>query len=55
MPKMKDDIKRDFFKELCQHNEELNTDIALVQRIINECGNIKYVGSSKSGHWEIVD
>lgn len=26
-----------------------------MQRIINGCGKIRYVGSSKSGHWEVIE
>lgn len=29
--------------------------IKTVQRLIKADGTIKYVGSSKSGHWEIID
>lgn len=36
MAKMKDDVKREIFRELCQHREELKTNEAFVQRIINE-------------------
>ena len=27
--------------------------VKTVQRVINDYGKIKYIGSSKSGHWEI--
>mgnify|MGYP003301026901 CR=1 FL=1 len=36
MQKMNETIKREIFRELCQHREELKTDISLVQKIINE-------------------
>lgn len=42
---MKDDMKRELFKELCQHNEELNTNAFLVQKIINE--RLKYIPHKK--------
>ena len=29
--------------------------VKTVQRIINENNNVKFVGSSKSGHWEIIE
>ena len=36
MAKMKNDLKREIFRELCQHKEELKNDVEFVQRIINE-------------------
>ena len=29
--------------------------VKTVQRIINQNNNIKFTGSSKSGHWEIIE
>ena len=29
--------------------------VKTVQRVINDYGKIKYIGSSKSGHWEIIE
>ena len=48
-------IKNDNKVTLKEMAISINKSVKTVQRIINECGNIKYVGSSKSGHWEIVD
>lgn len=42
---MNDAIKREVFKELCQHRDELATNISLVQRIINE--RLEYIPRKK--------
>lgn len=34
---------------------EIGVTIKTIQRIINKNEHIKYVGSSKTGHWEIID
>ena len=35
--------------------EAIGKTVKTVQRIINENNNVKFVGSSKSGHWEIIE
>lgn len=35
-------------------SEKLGIPVRTLQRILNSLNNIKYVGSGKSGHWEIV-
>ena len=34
--------------------EAIGKTVKTVQRIINENNNVKFVGSSKSGHWKIM-
>ena len=50
--------------ELIKENNELtrqematflNISLRTVQRIINSCKKIRYVGSAKSGHWEVLE
>ena len=34
---------------------EHNIPVRTLQRLLNEIPNLKYVGSGKSGHWEITE